>query len=210
MDYTAFVTMANRFFSRADLEGDIDTLLLLAQARICKELDSTELDVATILDVVAGEPIVDLPADFLELKSIRIPYSGGEKNLHQKTMTQSGNVLHYMGGATRSPRWYARYGLKLELTPIPQEDTTLNIVYKALLPPLSEVDNPTDVILNTNPRLYLYAVMFEAALLTQHEEKIAYWDGLTARELESANMQAWKSEWSGPSGQITQEGYFTP
>ena len=208
MDYSGLQTHFANYLHRNDLSGQLDTFISMVQAKLNRQIETLDLDVATTL-TTDGTSLVDLPTDFLELKSIRVASNGGYRTLEQKSMIQMAQVLESYGGTEDVPYYYARYGGKLEIAPTPETGTEILIVYKAALEAFVN-STDTDFILTKYPEAYIYGVMHEAALYTRDEAKIGFWGGYFSAVISDINEQGKQAEWSGAPRQIVPLGTSTP
>jgi hypothetical protein len=206
MNYAALKTTLASYLHRDDLTAMIPTFILLAQSRMSHDLEDPSMQTTATLDVMAAMKEVVLPSDFLELMSIRIPNSGGYKTLLQRTLVGNTAVLDN-GGATGSPSSYARYGNILELTPIPDSDTTLEIVYRQRIAEFTE-DTDTDTLLTVSPNIYIYGAMLEAMPFLSDPSQV--WQSMYIGEVSRLNEIAYTSEWSGSPLEILNLGMETP
>jgi len=209
MNYGELKTLIANYLHRDDLTSTIPTFVTLAQARLNHDIDLTSMQTTDTLTVTAGTTTVALPSDFLELLSIRIPYSGGKRTLQQRSLVQNSQIYESAGGSTAAPTYYARYGSTLELSPTPEADTTLEIVYKQKLAAFS-ADGDTDTLLTDNPNAYLYASLLEAALYIVDSDLSnaakGYYDIEIARLIDLND----KAEWSGAPIEQFNLGMDTP
>ena len=209
MDFGELKTRVANYLHRDDLTDTIPDFIEQAQARINHDIDTMSMDKAVSLTVTASIKEVTMPTDILELKSVRIPFAGGVRTLVQRSLVQNSQVLETTDGATAAPLFYARYGDILELTPIPESATTLEIIYKARLASFVD-DTDTDFLLTNYPNIYVYASMLEAMPFLIADQRVGIWRDFYKEEVTRINEIAFKEEWSGAPIRISNLGVNTP
>jgi hypothetical protein len=207
MDYGTLKTLLASYLHRDDLTATIPTFITLAQARLNHDIDLMSMHTTASLAVVASVKEIALPTDFLEMLSVRVPYEGGFRVVEQRSLAQNGQVFESQLGATGAPRYFARYGTTLEVSPLPEEATTLEIIYKQRLTPFVS-DTDTDDMLTYNPNIYVYGAMLEAMPFLKDPN--TKWQELYLGEVERLNEQNDDQQWSGGPIQIFNLGTDTP
>lgn len=211
MDYGTLKTVLQSYLHRDDdtTVNMIATFVKMAQARMSRDLEIPELQATDSLTVTASDTVVSLPSDCLELCSVRIPYKSGYRLVQQNSLFQNSQMLEAYNGSTSTPYYYARYGKKLELTPTPESDTTLEVVYRKLIANFTS-DTDTDDILTNYPNIYIYASMIEASPFIMDDTRTDTWGSLYKEEVIKINEIGYRSEWSGAPMQIKSLGVDTP
>lgn len=214
MDYGTLKTTLTSYLHRSDLESLIPTFVILAQARMSHDLrDTLFLSVATTtLSVTANDKDVTLPPDFMGIKSLRVPYAGGVRELQQQSLAQNGQVFGQKAGSPDTPYYYALASLSsIELAPIPVADETLTMVYRQQIANFSElVPTATDTILTRFPNLYIYAALLEAMPYTVNDKRIGTWGSMYESQLDRAKAASQDAEWGESPKQIKSLGMETP
>ena len=211
MDYSTLKTMIASYAHRHDTSftDRVPTFILLAQARMSRDLDTTLLHDTATLTVTAGTTTVTLPSDCVELMSVRLAYKSSFRLLQQHSLFNNSQIFESYSGSTSAPYYYARYGNTLELSPIPESNTTIDIIYKKKLSGLSD-DTDTDAILTNYPNVYIYATMLEATPFLVDDERIDVWGNLYKEEINSINEKSADFEWSGAPLMMKNLGVDTP
>jgi len=91
-------------------------------------------------------------------------------------------------GATGQPQYYQIEGGNLVLSPAPDSDYSVKMVYHAKIPALSG-SNPTNWLLTKYPDLYLYGSLVEAVIYTNDVELLPIWQS----KADAAIEDAWQS-----------------
>lgn len=196
MTYSDLKSVIESYLHRDDLTSTISTFVTLAQARINHDLNITALHKNTTLYVASGYGEVELPDDCLSLMSVRMKYSSSYIGLEQRTLAQNAGELAGRDGAKGTPKYFSRYGTKLELTPTPDSDTTLVVFYKKRLTAFS-ADTDTNDILTNHPNIYIYAAMLEAEPFIVDDKRLVVWKDLYSEEVNKINEMEYDLEWSG-------------
>jgi hypothetical protein len=129
--------------------------------------------------------------------------------MQQFSLAQNGRIFESAEGASDGPRFYARHGNIIELSPIPEQDTTLNLIYVRRLVKFTD-DADTDEILTNYPNIYIYAAMVEAGPFIVDDKMAARWRAYYQEEVDKLNELSEDSEWDGPLKQIQSLGTDTP
>jgi hypothetical protein len=201
MNYGTLKSTVEDYAHRDDLTSVIPTFILLAQNQLSTRLRTPELYTTATVSITAGTKTASLPSDYLEMKRITVPRSGGIIPLQQNSLEQNGQIYLDRGGSTGEISHYAIYGSTLEFAPIPESDTTATLVYKAYLAEFS-ADAGTDNILTKFPKAYLYGALREMALHVRDTDQLKFWGALFDEQINEINEQGRYSEWSGGVMQI--------
>ena len=147
------------YMHRKDLAGDIPGFIVLATARLGRDLRSQENQ--TILNPYQPlEDISPLPDDYRGLKGLS--YLSGSARIDVVTATQG--VLATFAQTGNNPQVYNIIGKSIEIRPFSPIDYRL-IYYNS---PAELVDtDSTNQVLTAYPYLYLYASLIEAFTFTQ-------------------------------------------
>lgn len=153
-----------------DLSGVVTDLILLAEARLNRELVATErLERTTYTAVAAGSQELALPADCWEIEHLRINAVGQlplEPLLHRQFWDRA---AAYESGV---PDSYTVYNGTIYLAPILADETDFALDYVASIPPLAS--NALGTWLTANyPDAMLHASLVEAALYVQDDQAAA-------------------------------------
>ena len=210
MDYSTLKTTIASYLHRDDLTSTIPSFITLAQSRVNHDLDITALHESKYLFTATGYGEVSLPSDCLSIMALRLEHSGGYVGLEQYTLAQSAGVLEQRGGAKGTPKYFSRYGDKIELMPTPDDNATLILFYKKRLEAF--VDNTdTNDILTNHPNLYIYATMLEAEPFIMSDDRLTVWKDLYMEEINKINESEHDLQWSGaPLKIISPNGGNTP
>lgn len=170
--YTDVQAAVAAWLHRDDLTASVPDFIALAESRIARDLRLRRQITSTDLVVTAGTPTVALPADWLELRALRLLVP--DTALGYLSGVQF--VAHYLSTDTGAPQHYTIEGGNLRLGPTPDASGTLAATYFARLPALSD-STSTTWLLTEHPGLYLFGALAEAApFLGQADNRVALWD----------------------------------
>jgi hypothetical protein len=99
--------------------------------------------------------------------------------------------------AAAQPRYFTIFADEIELAPTPDAAYTVELVYRANIPPLAS--NVTNWLLAMAPDLYLYGALLESAPYINEDARIQTWGlGFTSALADLNNLGLTSSFNSGP------------
>jgi hypothetical protein len=203
--FATLVSAATEWLAREEdttLVARIPDFITLFEAKVNRTLFVTQMEQRshTTVDTTDDEPeFITLPTDFQTMRRIRLSSVTGKPPLQFSTQSQIDAMRYDCDNVTGQPTNYVIIGDELELFPTPNEDYTVEMVYRANISALT-ASNTTNWLLTLAPDFYLYGVLMEAAPYTQNDARIQTW-GLgfaTARD-ELNNLGHRQSYDAGPS-----------
>lgn len=165
---------------RDDLTSYISDFIVLAEEQHKNEVRFRDMLERESLTVNAR--YVDLPAGFLEARSIRLtatPFAP----LEQVSLDDMARMRR---DDTARPAYFTVH-TQIEFDTAPDTSYDGEIIYYKELTPLSDVAT-SNALLARSPGLYLYGALIAAAPFLLHDERIAVWSGLYTSRLEGLNM----------------------
>lgn len=156
------------WMARADLTGDIPTMIVLFEAKVNRLLRSLEREVTNQSFMLAGE-YTPVPADFLEFKS---GYVNGNPKL--PLLYLPGDEMD-ASNTNRSIQYFTLSGTNFRFSPIPDGGSTATINYFVKIPTLSGVGAAYNWLLQQHPDAYLYGTLLEASAKIQDPEQMQRW-----------------------------------
>jgi hypothetical protein len=174
-DYAGLKQEVIAFTGRDDLSDRFDAFLSLAEAKIYRTnsdrtLRVREMETSVALQTVGGVNSVTLPADWLELRSVKIETGGSEIEL---IYCSPSAINEFESGF---PNLFTIKNGVLAFNYVPDGVYDLTVDYYAIPTALSS-GNPTKTMLTTYPDIYLFACMSSV------------YDFTTEPELSQFNMQ---------------------
>lgn len=127
-----------------------------------------------LVDTTSTEPeFISLPSDFQAMQRIRISSVTGKPSIDYRSGTQADEYRYKNADTSGRPLFYTVVGDEIELLPTPDQDYTIEMMYRKYLPALSS--NSTNWLLDLAPDLYLYGTLLEAEPYLKNDNRIATW-----------------------------------
>jgi hypothetical protein len=186
--YAALQSAIARWLHRDDLSLVAPELIALAEARLNRDLRMRQQLTTTTLSAAAGVSTVDLPADWLEFRRLRLV--SPDRPLHY--VTPDDWMTRRPADQTGCPAEFTIEGDALTLGPLPDAAYTIEASYYARIPALSD-DAPMNWLLRDHPSLYLFGALVEAEMYVFDDARSARWEARYAVDLAramSANSNA--------------------
>ncbi|MBX6322657.1 MAG: hypothetical protein IRY94_12570 [Rhodospirillaceae bacterium] len=153
----------------ATLTPFVPAFIALAEARLNRRLRLRAMEARATLTLTG--PLTALPADFLEVVSLRL--AGGSRETLGYAPPVVLDAIDSRTPAGR-PRVYTLTGDSLRVAPAPGAPCVAELAYLRRLPPLS-AQQPTNWLLAAAPDLYLYGALLEAAPFLMDDERARLW-----------------------------------
>lgn len=150
-NYADLVVTAGAYANRNDAVAMMPMFLGLAEGKLNRSLRTKQMETTGSLTLANGT--ASLPADFLELRDARLPNRGALRQISYADLaglSRGGEPIGFsvVGNEFRSgPGWSG----------------PLSIVYYAKIPPLTQ-SSPTNWLLQSDPNVYLYALVEEISI----------------------------------------------
>jgi hypothetical protein len=175
-NYTDLLSAIAAYLARDDLTSRIPDFVTLAEAKFNRVLLHPQMETRTTLTVdtnLASPEFLDLPSDFQTMRSVRLSGVTGKPRLGFMTQTQMDDYRYSIDNVSDEPVYFSITGDQIELAPTPNENFTVQVIYRRNIPALAS--NSTNWLLTLAPDLYLYGSLLEAAPYNQNDERIAVW-----------------------------------
>jgi hypothetical protein len=160
----------------ATLIARIPTFIQLFEAKMNRSLFVRQMEQrsTTTIDVNGSEPeFIELPSDFQSMRRIRISSVEGKPYLSFMSGTQMDEYRQFSADVANQPIYFTIFGNEIELVPTPDQDYTIEMVYRQNVPPLAS--NDTNWLLTLAPDLYLYGALLEVAPYIKEDDRIQTW-----------------------------------
>jgi hypothetical protein len=108
------------------------------------------------------------------MRRIRLSGVEGKPGLSFMSQTQMDEYRASIANAPGRPRYFTVFGDELELAPTPDDDYTIEMVYRKNIPALTSVAT-TNWLLLFAPDLYLYGALLESAPYIKEDGRIQTW-----------------------------------
>lgn len=171
--YTGLQASIASWLHRSDMTAIIPDLVILAEARIARDLRLRRQITNTMLSTIAATQAVALPSDFLELENLSVVSGGVNRQLNYINI-EGMNIKYPDGSYSGVPVVYGFEGNNILLGPTPDAIYSLDAYYYARFAALAVT--PANWLLTNHPNIYLYGALAEAGDWTQDDKNIAKWE----------------------------------
>lgn len=200
-NYTDLLSAVAGWLARDDLTSRIPDFVTLAEAKFNRVLLHPRMEARTTLTVntlLASPEFLDLPSDFQTMRSARLSGVAGKPRLGFMTQTQLDDYRYSRDNVAGQPFYFAVTGTQMELAPIPNQNYTVQVVYRGNIPALAS--NSTNWLLTLAPDLYLYGSLLEASPYIQNDERLSVWGSAVATVIDQLNVHGERQSFnSGPT-----------
>jgi hypothetical protein len=183
-----------------ELVDFVDDFIDVAEARHRREIRTRAMLVLDTLAINDGDRYVNLPADFLDLKYIRIlnPNTGYSARRYLPAVTQMSEheITEVSTNRPQRPRYFS-VNAQIEFDSEADQDYTAEVLYYANITALSGVDTSNQLLIDA-PDVYLYSSLSASAPFLLNDERIGTWESLYTSGRDALNMHERKSVRSGP------------
>ena len=180
--YTELKTSIGDWLNRSDLTSVIPDFISLAEAQVERTLRTRQMIVRANASFDAEYGAV--PSDFLETKSLKLTSTNPQTPLEFLSIDALDNkAAEYTGSG--KPRFFGVVGGQFRIVPTPDATYTTELTYYAKLTKLSS-SVATNWLLTSNPDIYLYGALLQAAPYLQDDARIQTWATLYERALNDA------------------------
>lgn len=177
--YAGIKTSIAAWLKRSDLTTIIPDLVVLAEARIARDLRLRRQIVSANLTLTASVQGVDLPLDWLEFENVTL---NGDPP-RQLTYV---NIEHldskYPSTWTGMPAVYTLEGDKILFGPTPDKAYTAGVFYYGKFAALS-ADTDTNWLLTNHPSIYLFAALAEAEPYLVNDNRAVMWEAKYSKDM---------------------------
>ena len=165
--YAELQTSVTNWLARADLSAFVSDFITIGESRIGREVRSRvqEQRVTTTTSTY-----INVPSDFLALRSLWITFSGRRKELQYVVPDM---IFAMYPSSTGIPRHYTIFGDEIRFGPTPDAAYDVELWYYKKLTALSSAVN---TLFTGNPDLYLYASLVAAQGKLKNDRQIALWE----------------------------------
>lgn len=191
--YSDLQTTVASYLARSDLTVQIPDFIRLAEIRLRRDLRIRQMMNAATTTTTGGDATVALPSDFLEVRDLVV-----QTNPVRPVNYISPSVFSRNARVTESgvPLDYTILATEFKFAPVPDTNYTIEIVYYAAPPYLTD-SNSSNVFLANCPDLLLYAALGEAEPYLMNDARIQVWAAMYDRGLASLNTSDESAQYSG-------------
>jgi hypothetical protein len=213
-DYTSLQTAVIEWLARdqdTTLIARIPTHIQMFEAKMNRELfvRQMELRSTTPVNILSAEPeFISLPLDFQSMRRVRLSSVTGKPALEFRSALQMDELRLSSGNIAGQPRYFSVFGVEMELLPTPDQNYTIEMVYRQNIPALSTT-NSTNWLLTMAPDLYLYGALLESAPYIKEDARIQTWGLGFQSARDSLNVLGMTSTFNAGPLQVRSSG-LTP
>ena len=174
--YTDLKASIADYLARSDLTAAIPDFITLCEAKLNRELRCRQMEVraTTSVDTSSTSPeFITLPNYFQAMRWIRVSSEQGKPRLEYLSPVQMTEFRYGRDNAQGVPQKFTILASEIELCPTPDQNYTIEMVYRRYIPALS--GNETNWLLTLAPDVYLYGALMEAAPYLLNDDRIPVW-----------------------------------
>ena len=176
-----------KWLHRSDLDAVIPTMIRLAEIQLNADLTSRSMEVKTTLATTAGSQTVALPDDLLDIKRLQVIGSPNRVLIYRS----ADEIAQDNPSATTGmPEVFSVYGPTVELSPVPDDVYTLELLYYQKIPALSDT-NTTNWLLINCPNAYLFGALLQAQPFIMNDERLPVFQSLYRQSVDGLNTVDW-------------------
>ena len=184
------------WLNRVDLAAKAPTFIALLEAQVQRTQRVREM--VTVLDTSLTSNTLALPADYLQMKRIRLTDTSLPSDpLEYASEGELDHIEADIATTTGSqPTAYGIVGSNIRVAPSPDRTYAIEITYYAKLPALSS-GNQTNWLLAAHPDIYLYGSLMQAAPYLKDDDRIGTWQAIVSTLLEDLRVAGERAENAG-------------
>jgi len=192
-NYSDLQTTIASYLARSDLTAMIPDFIRLAETRLRRELRIRQMLKVVTTTTTAGDSTVELPSDFLQMRDMHLgtnpaatlEYLSPSALFRNSRTTQSG-----------LPRQYTVLAQEFQLSPVPDSDYTVNLLYYSAPTFMSSLV-PSNAFMAICPDLLLYGALGEAETYIMNDPRLQTWATLYDRGLNALTVSDDQGEYAG-------------
>jgi hypothetical protein len=210
LDYASLQSAVTEYLARdqdATLIARIPTFVQLAEAKFNRQLFARQMEsrATAVVNLASAEPeFISLPGDFQSMRRVRLSSVTGKPCLAFRSGTQMDEYRFTTSNVAGRPLYFTVFGTEIELAPSPDQAYTIEMVYRANIPPLAS--NPGNWLLALAPDLYLYGALLESAPYIKEDGRIQTWGLGFAAALNDLNNVGLTSTFNAGPMRVTASG----
>ena len=168
--YATLKTAIEAWLKRSDstTTGEIDTFIDLFEAEVNRNVRHREMEQR--VTTTANSEYVSLPADFLEMRSIKLN-SNPNRQIRFESPQNFTALRATNTTQTNEPNFYTIVGKQIRFSPIPSSDS-VEMNYFEKITPLDST-NTTNWLINDYPDAYLYGSLYHGCLFVRNNELLS-------------------------------------
>jgi hypothetical protein len=179
---------SNWLGGRTDLSARIPEFITLCEAKLNRLLFVPQMETraTAVCDTTDDEPeFISLPSDFQSMRRVRLSGVTGKPRINFMTQTQLDDYRYSIDNVSDQPAYFTIVGDEIELAPTPNENYTLEMIYRKNIPALAS--NSTNWLLTLAPDIYLYGTLLEAMPFIKDDARVSLWASAFSTVLDDLN-----------------------
>ena len=189
--YSDLKSQIANYLARSDLTDKIPTFIELAEIRLNRDLRLRQTLQNSTYTMTAGNKLVPVPADFLEMKEQHINTNPVTNLTFQSTSVFYRNGLVNTAG---KPTYYTQVARDFAYAPTPDAAYVVEMTYYKK-PTIMSDTNPSNEYLTYCPDLLLYGALAESAPYLMDDARLTTWQALYNVGLASLTKSSEESEY---------------
>lgn len=185
--YTDLRAAVSSTLMRGDLDAMIPDWVEMCEANLRRVLKGQDNIMRAYINAGgADERYENLPADFWEMVSPpRTDADSGDTPMEYVTP----RMMDYFWAspATGTARYYTLVGKQIQFYPQPVA-AKVEIAYRQSFPALATAPGGTNLLLQTDPDLYLYGTLLHSAPALHEDERVQTWAALYQKAVDEYNL----------------------
>lgn len=199
-NYTELQAAVSNWLARDDLTARIPEFIVLNEAKLNRSLFVRQMEArsTTSCDITDTEPeFLSLPSDFQSMRRIRLSSVTGKPRLLYLSGAQADEFRYGKADVAGQPTHFTIMGDEIELISTPDQDYTVEMVYRKKIPAIAT--NSTNWLLTLAPDVYLYGALLESAPYIKEDQRIQVWATGLSNAIDGLNQLGQLSAYnSGP------------
>ena len=192
-NYSDLQSTIASYLARSDLTAMIPDFIRLAETRLRRELRLRQMLKVVTTTAVAGDPTVELPIDFLQMRDLHVATNPAATLEYQ---SPSNLFRNSRSTDTGLPAQYTVLAQEFQLAPIPDSDYTLEMLYYAA-PVFMSSTVPSNTFMSICPDLLLYGALGEAEPYLMNDTRLQTWASLYDRGVTALTVSDDQGEYAG-------------
>lgn len=197
--YSGLKDAVASYLARSDLTNEIPVFIQLAENRLRRDLRIRPMLKVATTNTVANDATVQIPSDFLQMRDLHINNNPITVLQYESPSNFYRNTFSLINGV---PKQYTLLSDQFQLAPIPDSEMTLQMLYYAAPPYLSN-SNSSNVFLVNCPDLLLYASLGEAEPYLMNDPRLQTWKAMYDVGVQSLTVSDDQGEYAGSPLAIT-------
>ena len=168
LTYSTLQSTVMDYLDRSDLSTVVPTFVELAESKFKRKLRHWKMEKRATADTVASQRTLDLPSDFLEMRSIK---RNSDPTIVLEHLSPA--IADAYVSSVGAPYYFHISGTEIHFDPTPDGVYEIEMNYYGFTP-LSE-SATTNWLLEDHPDIYLYGTLLEAEAYLMNDPRLQVW-----------------------------------